>query len=236
MTNKKISIIHPSRQRPLMAFETYNKWITNAFNIPEVEYILSVDNDDPTLQQYNWEFRGAIDVTFQYNNNRSAIDAINVAAKNAKGDLFVVVSDDFDSFFGWNQFLHENLHDKHDFIVKTNDGYLGNNWLITLPILDREYYNRFGYIYYPEYKHLWCDTEMTVVAKMLGKIIDLQHFTDKVFKHNHHTIGLMEKDEIAVKNDSTWDQGKSLFLDRYDADFYINQEEVVFRFEREKFL
>ena len=77
---------------------------------------------------------------------------------------------------------------------------------------------------------------MTVVAKMLGKIVDLQHFTDKVFKHNHHTIGLMEKDEIAVKNDSTWDQGKSLFLDRYDADFYINQEEVVFRFEREKFL
>jgi hypothetical protein len=27
-----------------------------------------------------------------------------------------------------------------------------------------------------------------------------------------------------------------LFLDRYDSDFYINQEEVVFRFEREKFL
>ena len=121
MTNKKITIIHPSRQRPLMAFETYNKWITNALNIPEVEYILSVDNDDPTLQQYNWEFRGAIDVTFQYNNNRSAIDAINVAAKNAKGDLFVVVSDDFDAFFGWNQFLHENLKDKRDFIVKTNE-------------------------------------------------------------------------------------------------------------------
>jgi hypothetical protein len=46
----------------------------------------------------------------------------------------------------------------------------------------------------------------------------------------------MEKDEIAVKNDSTWDQGKSLFLERYDADFYIHQKEVVFRFEREKFL
>lgn len=236
MTNKKISIIHASRQRPLMAYETYKKWKHNALNIPEVEYILSLDNDDPTLQQYNWEFRGVLDIQFEYNNNKSAIDAINIAAKNANGDLFVVVSDDFDAFFGWNQFLLENLQDKHDFIVKTNDGYLGNNWLITLPILDREYYNRFGYIYYPEYNHLWCDTEMTVVAKMLGKTIDLQHFTDKVFKHNHHTIGLMEKDEIAVKNDSTWDQGKSLFLERYDADFSINQEEVVFRFEREKFL
>ena len=57
MKNKPISIIHPSRQRPLMAYETYKKWMTNAVNPPEVEYILSVDNDDPTLQQYNWEFR-----------------------------------------------------------------------------------------------------------------------------------------------------------------------------------
>lgn len=236
MVPKKISIIHPSRQRPQMAYETYKKWMTQCVHTNEVEYILSVDNDDPTLQSYNWEFKNALDVTFHYNNNRSAIDAINYAAQFAKGNIFIVVSDDFDTFFAWDEFLLEKLKDYCDFIVKTNDGYLGNNWLITLPILDREYYNRFEYIYYPEYKHLWCDTEMTVVGKMLGKIIDLQHFTDKVFKHNHHTMGLMEKDEIAVKNDATWDQGKSLFLERYDADFYINQDEIVFRFEREKFL
>jgi len=235
MESKKISIIHPSRQRPAMAYQTYKKWMSQCLHPKDVEYILSVDNDDSTLQQYNWEFREALDVTFQYNNNRSAIDAINVGAKLTNGRLLIVVSDDFDAFFGWDEFLLEKLEGHKDYIVKTNDGYLGNNWLITLPIMDREYYNRFGYIYYPEYKHLWCDTEMTVVANMLGKTIDLQHFTDKIFKHNHHTIGLMEKDSIAIKNDATWDQGKSLFLERYDADFYIN-DEIVFRYEREKFL
>jgi len=236
MNNKKITIIHPSRQRPLMAHDTYKKWMSNCIRPHEVEYIISVDNDDPTRQEYNWEFKGNLHVTFQYGNNRSAIDAINSAAQLTYGEIFVVVSDDFDCFFGWDEFLIEKLKGRKDFIVKTNDGYLGNNWLITLPILDRKYYNRFGYIYYPEYKHLWCDTEMTVVGKMLGKIIDLQVFTTAVFKHNHHTIGLMEKDEIAIKNDSTWDQGKSLFLERYDADFNIKPEKIVFRFEREKFL
>lgn len=236
MKTKKITIIHPSRKRPLYAFKTFTQWMNHSEHPLNIEYILSVDNDDPTLQEYNWEFRHTLNIRFEYNNNRSAIDAINNAAKTAKGELFVVVSDDFDAFTSWDTFLLEKLEGLNDFIVKTNDGYLGNNWLITLPIMDRTYYNRFGYIYYPEYRHLWCDTEMTVVAKMIGKTIDLQHFTDKIFKHRHHTIGEMEKDEIAIKNDSTWDQGKSLFLERYDVDFYINQQEIVYRFEREKFL
>ena len=103
MNNKTITIIHPSRSRPAMAFQTKNKWMSNALRPSEIEYILSVDNDDPQLQDYNTEFKYSGDVTIRYNNNNSAMQAINVVAPDSKGNLIVVVSDDFDCFEGWDE-------------------------------------------------------------------------------------------------------------------------------------
>jgi hypothetical protein len=112
---------------------------------------------------------------------------------------------------------------------------MNSNWLITLPIMDRAYYNRFGYIYHPDYKHMWSDTEMTTVGHMLGKIVDLQN-SNAVFKHRHYTINEMQKDAVNEKNDATWNQGKSLFLERFDRDFDLRAEQIVLRFPKEKFL
>ena len=235
MNNKTITIIHPSRSRPAMAFQTKNKWMSNALRPSEIEYILSVDNDDPQLQDYNTEFKYSADVTIKYNNNNSAMQAINVVAPDSKGNLIVVVSDDFDCFEGWDEYLLSHLQGDSDYIVKTSDGYMNSNWLITLPIMDRAYYNRFGYIYHPDYKHMWSDTEMTTVGHMLGKIIDLQN-SNAVFKHRHYTINEMQKDAVIEKNDATWNQGKSLFLERFDRDFDLPAEQIVVRFPKEKFL
>jgi hypothetical protein len=235
MNNKTISIIHPSRQRPEMALQTKQNWMRNAIHKNSIEYILSIDNNDPSLHDYNWHFRHQYDTKIEYNNNTSAMDAINVVAPKTVGNLIVVVSDDFDSFEGWDEYLITHLKGDKDFLVKTSDGYMNSDWLVTLPIMDREYYNRFGYVYHPEYKHLWCDTEMTTVGHMLGKIVDLQN-SNAVFKHKHYTINGMEKDAVNEKNDATWNQGKSLFLERFDRDFDLKPEEIVKRFPKEKFI
>jgi hypothetical protein len=70
---------------------------------------------------------------------------------------------------------------------------------------------------------------------MLGKIVDLQN-SNAVFKHKHYTINEMEKDAVNEKNDATWNQGKSLFLERFDRDFDLKPEEIVKRFPKEKFI
>lgn len=147
------------------------------------------------------------------NKNRSAIDAINNAAKIVDGDIIMVVSDDTDCFINWDVQLVGILYDKTDFILKTQDGI--QPWIITMPIMDRAYYNRFGYIYYPGYKHLFCDTELTCVADITGRKLT----SNLLFPHNHYSIGKSVKDEISVRADATNAEGEKLFIERYKRNF-----------------
>jgi hypothetical protein len=212
-----ISIIHPSRNRPEMAFSVAEKWMENSSKEIKLEYFLSIDSDDPQLNKYK-ELFSRIKYIILENNNKTAIEAINIAAKETENNLIIVVSDDFDCFPNWDKWLIEKLEGKKDFIVKTSDGI--QDYLITLPIMDREYYNRFGYIYYPEYKHMFCDTEMTDVGHILGRVIDLKD-SEHQFIHKHYTAGLMQKDEINEKNDATWNQGEELYNARKKENFYL---------------
>ena len=229
-----ISIIHPSRSRANMAMQTAQKWLDNCKHREQVEYWFACDSDDPQQSEY-FGFINAMGLRANFAPNGSAINAINKVAPLTIGNLLIVVSDDFDCFYGWDDFLLNSLNGKQDYVVKTSDGYMTNNWLITLPIMDRAYYNRFGYIYFPDYKHLFCDTEMTCVGNMLGKVIDLQN-PSAVFQHNHYTINRSSKDAINEKNDATWNQGKELFLARHANNFGLSDDQVTMTYPREMFL
>ena len=62
--------------------------------------------------------------------------------------------------------------------------------LNTLCILGRKYYERFGYIYNPEYNSFWSDSEFTDVGNILNK----QKFIDKVIiRHLHPDIVMLDK-------------------------------------------
>ena len=207
-----ISIIHPSRSRAEIANQVRKEWLNKADN--EIEYIFRLDIDDK--QETKYEGRSII------NKNRSAIDAINRGAEYASGDLFIVVSDDFSCPEHWDTLLIEALKGKSDYCVKTQDGLQPT--LMTLPIMDRVYYNRFGYIYYPEYRHLFCDQEMTAVAHMLGKAIRLPIF----FPHNHYTTGKFKPDAITTRNNATWQQGEKLFNERLKFNFGIENPVIQY--------
>jgi len=206
-----------------MAGMTRNQWMLHADNPGNIEYILSLDLDDPDRKKYRNQ-----DGKILLNSNTSAIAAINYAAYYATGDLLIVVSDDFDCPPHWDTLLLDHLKGKEDFIVKTPDGI--QKTLITLPIMDRTYYKRFGYVYYPGYKHMFCDQEMTAVGHMLGRVINIP----LLFEHKHYSVGKMKKDAINKKNDATWDQGKRLFHERLKTNFgvtdpVINYDQIKWR-------
>lgn len=205
----KISLLHPSRGRPDRAIESSKKWISLAGC--EVEYILSLDIDEPCKRQYIEN-----GMPFIINNNRSAVDAINNAAKHSTGDILMVMSDDFDCNPDWGKAIIENTNYLQDWIAKTPDGI--QPWIITAPIMDRIYYNRFGYIYYPGYIHMFCDTELTCVADLTDRKIDLP----VRFQHNHYSTGRSKKDFINERADKSWSQGESLFLQRARIRFGLN--------------
>lgn len=205
-TNAMISIIHPSRGRPEQALKTAQKWIELA-GCP-IEWWLSLDEDDRD------HYENIPDNTlFLVNKNRSAIDAINNAAIVSRGDILIQIADDFDCPPDWGKQIIETTKGKTDWILKTPDGI--QPWIITLPIMDRAYYNRFGYIYHPGYRHMFCDTEMSCVADLTGRRIT----ANIPFKHNHYSVGGAVKDAISERADKTWEQGEKLFLSRYRQNF-----------------
>lgn len=223
----KISIIHPSRNRPQLASATISNWLGNAKNPDNIEYILSVDKDDKDFNLYK-SLANVNGVKLYVALNKSAIEAINRATKKSLGNVIVVVSDDFLSFPNWDEKLLKELEGKEDFIVKTKDGIQPT--LITLPIMDRAYYERFGYIYMPEYQHMHCDEEMTCVGHMLGKVIN----SDLLFEHIHYSTGKFEKDAISARNDATWSHGKKTINSRKKINFGLKDEEIVKPFDQIK--
>lgn len=203
----KISLILPSRNRPEKALAASNKWRSAAGL--DCEFILSLDHDDTKLDEY----LESINCSKLISENRSAVDAINNAAKVATGDVLVVMSDDFDCPANWAMQIVDATDGKTDWIAKTPDGI--QKWIITLPIMDRVYYNRFGYVYHPDYLHMFCDTELTCVADLTGRKIDLTI----PFNHEHYSTGKSVKDEVSIKADATWNQGEKLFIERAKRNF-----------------
>jgi glycosyltransferase involved in cell wall biosynthesis len=191
-----ISILHPTRSRPEKSEETTLKWLGRA---GYVDLIVSVDSDDPKLNEYREIYS---DDCLIVNKNRSCVDAINRAAEKATGDIFVVVSDDTDCFPGWDTALLKEVEGKTDWILKTDDGI--QPYIITMPCMDRAYYNRTGYIYHPDFEHMFCDTYMTCVADITGRKIT----SNLIFKHLNDTI----KDDLRKRTDGTWQQGQDTFI------------------------
>lgn len=213
----KISLIHPSRSRALKSFQCLTRWVERA-GVP-LEILVSIDRDDPEKELYfsNVAMLPISEGSTKQvlcNYNRSAVDAINKAAGESTGEILIVVSDDFDCPENWGVSLLNEVRGKSDWILKTLDGI--QEWIITLPIMDRIYYRRFGYVYHPDYQHLFSDTELTCVADLLGRKL----ISSLIFTHRHYSVvHPATPDAISKRANATWNQGEQLFIDRYKKKF-----------------
>jgi hypothetical protein len=66
---------------------------------------------------------------------------------------------------------------------------------------------------------MFCDTELSCVADLTGRRIDIP----LTFEHLHYSVGKSNKDSISEKADSTWAQGEKLFLERYKRIFDLKE-------------
>lgn len=219
-----ITIIYPSRGRPDQAIKTITHWVDN-IGIPdtEFEFVLSLDTDDIEQWNYPRSFSILNFTVFRFA-NRSAIDAINNPAKwyathrKLPGDFLILISDDFECPKDWGKHLLQ-LSGMADWILKTEDGI--QPWLVTLPIMDWKYFGRFGYVYNPEYRHGWSDTEMTCVGELTGRLFKSNLF----FKHNHYTVGGI-KDAISERADQWFEQGRLVFQERINKNFDLYPDQI----------
>lgn len=208
-----ISVIHPSRSRASQAKATINHWLSSLSGLYEVEYILSVDSDDPQLDEY---LNLSCDIIV-VSKNQNLVQASNSAAKETRGDIIVLVSDDFTCFKNWDEAIVKAMEGRSG-VLKTNDGI--QRWIVTLPIFTRDYYESQGYIYHPGFSHMFGDTYMTHKADLEKKLIIRN---DIVFLHNHYSKkGGAKKDALNVKADATMAEGEKVYMDHVLNKFGLN--------------
>ena len=227
-----VSLIYPSRGRPEKCASTLDKWIARAAVLPEI--ILSVDSDDKDLKDYE----AIADLSYPrlvVNPNQNIVQAVNHGAKQSTGDILVVISDDFDNPpQHWDSLIIEAIEKaqkegyEDGILLRVND--MSDNekvhqpWIVTLPIMDRLWYERCGYVYHPDYQHMFCDTDQTHMAELAGTLVDASHIR---IPHNHWQSGLNELDNTNIRANSTWDQGEKLYAERAANNFGLKSHEVL---------
>jgi hypothetical protein len=91
-------------------------------------------------------------------------------------------------------------------------------YLATMYIAGRKYYERFGYIYHPSYKSLWCDNEVMDIAIKLGKY----KFTGyQINLHLNPAYGHLEKDEMFLRQQGDWGEDELNYYNRKNKNFYL---------------
>jgi hypothetical protein len=218
----KITLGAASRNRPNRMSSVINNWISKSADRERIEIIISIDEDDPMIDSYKsiLERDSAdlkIDIKLLVNQNSNTVQAINRIKKEFTGDIIIIFSDDTDCFSEWDNAI-DDVYSRMpgSYIIKTSDG-VGKD-LITMPIFTRSYLEHKQWIYYPGYKHMFCDTELTCIAYMEEKVIEA---SDLVFTHLHYTQGHSEKDYVDIKNQNTFYEGFNIFRKRISRNFHL---------------
>jgi hypothetical protein len=154
-----------------------------------------------------------------YSSNKSKIEACNanMAEIEYPWDIVVLVSDDMiPQVSGWDDAIRNYMLSRFpdtNGILWFSDGYQGDR-LNTLCIYGRRMYEEFGYIYYPEYKSLFCDTELTDRCRTDLKDRCL-YVPYCVIRHEHPGTGFSQNnDALYQHNQRFWTEDMMTYIRR----------------------
>lgn len=218
MPDLKITLLHPSRGRPQKAFDTGRKW--REWAGLNVEYILSIDDGDEQNHIYkNGQWEELIIVSRP---NASVVEATNHAARLSTGDILIYLSDDFDCPENWGLLiLKEFENTKGPTLLKVDDCLQKFDVpVLTIPIMNRQLYDKLGYFWHPGYKSMFVDEDLYWTCRKIGAIKEAPHLK---FPHIHpgnpDPTRRCADDETYRRSAKNWDQGKELFKQRRGAGF-----------------
>jgi hypothetical protein len=218
----KILVKFPTRGRKNKFFNVLKKYQSFANDVDNITFLISIDEDDIEMNNPD-----SLDILSSFKNcnvvigkSDSKIHAVNRDIDKIKDwDIVLLASDDMiPQVKGYDQIIIEKMKKNYpdsDGVLWFNDGYQGDK-LNTLCILGKKYYDRFEYIYFPEYKSTWCDNEFMSVANLLGK---QTYFDEIIIKHEHPDWGFGRQDEIHAKNHRDL---------QYDINLYNNRKKNNF--------
>ena len=202
----KILFKYATRSRPAWFRETVQTYLSMLSGLHDCDFVITCDNDDKTMNNRRMKlFMERHHLEYNFGNHSSKIEAINADMEGRDFDLLIVVSDDMvpvtqrydDIIVGHLEKYFPDL----DGALHYNDGSHCGERVISLSVMGKRLYDRFGYIYWHEYQSLWCDNEFTEIVRQLNKV---KYIPDTVIKHYWMKKGrdvLYDRNEILYKTD-----------------------------------
>ena len=220
--NEPIVLIKfPTRNRPEKFFKTLDLYYNLLSGKRKVHFLITCDEDDTSMNNdvVKERLKQYKDLTVIYGDSSTKIEAVNADLDITEFQIVILASDDMIPVTkGYDDIIYDKMTSTFpdfDGVVWFNDGVQGNR-LNTLCILGYTYYNRFKYIYNPEYKSLWCDAEFTYVG---NKLIKQKYFDQVIIKHDHHSATGVGFDELYDANEKYEGEDKQTFLKRQAKNF-----------------
>jgi hypothetical protein len=213
------SIIHPSA-RPDKWQAIYDAWRGAANDFASVEYILIVDR--------RWgfdelpEFPATRGFRAVWNTGRRCyVDAVNIGAQYATGDVLIVAADDQFPCENWDFQIAEVVSDSGKEVVEVSTGTPSEHdrRIMVMPVLTRSRYDRLGHVFYPAYESMYADNDFFEAADTEKQIADGRHL---LFPHRH-PFGdrSIESDKVyeAQNRAEAYQVGEQIFASRKGNNF-----------------
>ena len=188
----KISLLHATRGRPSKAWKTRMEWLRLASNPDAVEHIFAIDSNDAESLML------CIARCVVVSGNGGPVDAWNEAARHAKGEILVQLSDDFEPFQGWDIAIIDAIGDtSKPAVLAVSDGHRTDS-LLCMAILTRARYQAQGHLFHPEFFSMFSDNWFTECAHLDDVVIDAR---DRItFEHLHPAFGKAEMDATYARS------------------------------------
>jgi hypothetical protein len=219
----KFLIKFPTRGRHDKFFRMLDLYRDKLSGKHEVEFLISCDTSDPTMNNNETIDRLSSydNLAYYFGERKNKVFAINRDMEKSNGwDILLLASDDMtpvvDSYDDIIVEAFMKYYPDGDGVLHYPDGL--NNKLNTIPIMGRKYYERFNYIYNPVYYTWYCDDELMQVAQLLGR----HTFINKIIiRHDHVHSGRSPKDQLWRENESgAWKRHDgAIFRDRRSKRF-----------------
>lgn len=219
----KILVKFPTRQRREKFFEVLSLYQTFADDLENIRFVITCDKDDPEMNNAQARMKmSSKGMEWNYGNHKTKIEACNADVPQDGWDILVLASDDMiPRVQGWDNIIRakmaQHFHNL-DGVLNFHDGHQGDR-INTLPVMGVNWYKRWGYIYNPIYRTMYCDTELTDISRMFEKEVYLEQV---IIEHRHPYSGAAPMDDLYRRNnDSSFDS--NIYRQRKENGFYVNK-------------
>lgn len=226
----RILFKYPIRERKEKFFQTldlYYQLMTGG----NFQFLITIDEDDKVMNssEVMVRLKKYKKLKVEVAGCKSKIEAVNHGIWREDWDIVVIVSDDMiPKVRGYDRIIRTKMQQTFpdtDGALWFNDGFQRDH-INTLQIMGRKWYDRWGFVYHPDYISQRCDYEYQLLAKKWGRI---KYFHEVLIRHEHADFGLpgTHYDKLLLHNYTFIRRDEKKFHEREAKGFPVGIPRVV---------